>query len=352
MPEKLGVGIIGTGSIAEMCHIPGYQGLSEKVEIRAVADVIGERAEAVAARNNIAKAFDDHRRLLELAEIDLVSVCVPPFKHRDCAIDALEAGKHVLCEKPMAMNADEAAEMIAASERADRLLSVQFQTRQTPQAQLLKREVDAGQFGHIYFARAQYLRRRGIPSWGMFHRHEFNGGGALIDVGVHILDLALYLMGSPKPVAAFGTTFDRFGKRDDIYNPWGPHNHTDFDVDDSAFATVKFDNGAVVNLECSWAINLEQESQQLMLAGDQAGAQVYPLKIFKDDGASLYDIEPTSLVDLDYKAQHAAAIARFVDAVSGDGPLAVMPAQARAVTQIIDAIYQSSATGELAVIGD
>ena len=183
MPEKIGVGIIGAGRIAEMCHIPGYQALGEKVEVLAVADVVGSRAEAAAAKFSIPRAFDDHRKLLELPEVDLVSVCVPPFKHRDCAIDALQAGKHVLCEKPLAMNAHEATEMIDAALAAGKKLSIQFQTRQSPQAKLLKSKIESGDLGEIYFARAHYLRRRGIPSWGMFHNRAVNGGGASLISG-------------------------------------------------------------------------------------------------------------------------------------------------------------------------
>ncbi len=353
MPEKIGVGIIGAGSIAEMCHIPGYQALSERVEVLAVADVVGSRAAAAAAKFSIPRAFDDHRKLLELPEIDLISVCVPPFKHRDCAIDALQAGKHVLCEKPMAMNAHEAAEMLDAARAAGKKLSIQFQTRQSPQAQLLKSKIESGDLGKIYFARAHYLRRRGIPSWGTFHSRAFNGGGALIDIGVHILDLTLWLMGSPKPVAAFGSAFDLFGKRGDIFNSFGPHNHRDFDVDDSAFASIKFDNGAIVNFECAWAINFPvRESQQLMLAGDRGGAQVFPPKLFYDEGSILLDVEPTPIEQLDYRQQHARGIEKFVDAVVANSEVPVLPEQARAVTQIIDAIYESTETGQLALIGD
>ena len=352
MAEKLGVGIIGVGSIATMCHIPGYQSLADRAEVRAVADVVGERAREVAAEFSIPRAFDDYRRLLELPEIDLVSVCVPPFKHRDCAVDALEAGKHVLCEKPMAMNGSEAAEMIAAAENSGKKLSVQFQTRQTPQAKLLKSKIEQGELGRIYFARAQYLRRRGIPSWGMFHSRAHNGGGALIDIGVHILDLTMWLMGSPRPVAAFGSAFDFLGRRGDIWNSWGPHNHAEFDVDDSAFACIKFDNGAIVNFECSWAANFQARAQQqLTLAGDRGGAEVFPLKLFGDDGEALYDIEPGPIEDLDYREQHRCAIERFVDAVANDEPVLVKPQQARAVTQVIDAIYESTESGGLARIG-
>lgn len=352
MAEKLGVGIIGVGSIATMCHIPGYQAIADRVEVRAVADVVEERAREVAAEFSVPRAFADYRQLLELPEIDLVSVCVPPFAHRDCAVDALGAGKHVLCEKPMAMNSAEAGEMIAAAESAGKKLSVQFQTRQTPQARLLKSKIEQGELGRIYFARAQYLRRRGIPSWGMFHSRAHNGGGALIDVGVHILDLTMWLMGSPKPVAAFGSTFDHLGRRGDIWNSFGPHNHAEFDVDDSAFACVKFDNGAIVNFECSWAANFQARAQQqLTIAGDRGGAQVFPLKLFGDDGDALYDIEPGPFEELDYKAQHRAAIDRFVDAVENDRPVLVEPQQARAVTQVIDAIYESTESGGLARIG-
>ena len=220
-----------------------------------------------------------------------------------------------------------------------------------PQAKLHKTKIEAGELGHIYFARAQYLRRRGIPALEPFRRRAAQSGdGALVDISMHIPDLTMWLMGSPKPV--FGSTFDYLGRRDDIYNSWGPHNNAEFAVDDSAFACIKFNDGAVVSFEGSWAVNFEAYAQQqVTLAGDQGGDQVFPQKLFAADGKMFCDIEPGPIEDLDYREQHRLGIERFVDAFLNDRPALVDPKRARAVTQIIDAFYEPTESGGLAQIG-
>ncbi len=350
MADTVGVGIIGAGSIANMTHIPGYKGLSEKVSLIAVADVLGEHADKVAAEHRIPMAFDDYNRLLELEEIDIVSVCTPPVAHMAATIAALEAGKHVLCEKPMAMNAAEAQKMIDAAEKSGRKLAIGFQSRFSDSAVALKRLIDGGELGDVYYGRAVYNRRRGIPSWGMFYSREQNGGGPLIDVGVHVLDLALWLMGNPKPVSVLGSAYRKFGNRDDVFNRFGPWNHTDYDVEDFATAMIRLEGGATLNLECSWALNIEEDLQSVVLCGDEGGAQLHPLKVFKDDGQMLIDWDPQGLADTNYIEMHARSLANFVDAVINDTEPLVRPEHGLHVAQIVDAIYRSSETGQLAEI--
>ncbi len=348
--DPIGVGIIGTGSIANLTHIPGYKGMPEKARLVAVADVIGDVAEKVAKDHKIPMAFDDYHQLLELEEVQAVSICTPPFAHRDATIAALEAGKHVLCEKPMAISAAEAQEMVNAAERTGQILAIGFQSRFSDEARALKRLIESGELGDIYYGRAVYNRRRGIPSWGMFYSREQNGGGPLIDVGVHVLDLALWLMGYPKPVSVVGSAYRKFGNRDDVFNRFGPWNHKDYDVEDFAVAMIRLDNGATLNLECSWALNIGEDSQSMVLCGDEGGAELHPLKVFKDDGHMLIDWEPKGLADTNYIEMHANSVANFIDAVRGDAETIVKPEQGLYVAQIVDAIYRSGESGELVAI--
>jgi len=348
--DTVGVGIIGAGSIANLAHIPGYKGMSDRVRLIAVADVLGERADELAAKHKIPMAFDDYRRLLELEEIDVVSVCTPPVAHMAATIAALEAGKHVLCEKPMAMTGAQAQKMLDAAEKSGRKLAIGFQSRFSDSARALKRLIDGGELGDLYYGRAVYNRRRGIPSHGMFHSLELNGGGPLIDVGVHVLDLALWLMGNPKPVSVLGSAYRKFGNRDDVFNDRGPWNHEDFDVEDFATAMIRLEGGVTLNLECSWALNIEDDLKSVVLCGDEGGAQLQPLKVFKDDGKMLIDWDPQGLGETGFEEMQARSLANFIDAVVNDAEPLVRPEQSLHVAQIVDAIYQSSKTGELATI--
>ena len=239
---KLGIGIIGTGSIAQLAHIPGYQAISDQCEIVAAADV-SEDALAAAQRDfGIPHLFRDYHELLQLDEVDAVSICASNPIHHPATLAALAAGKHVFCEKPLALNAADAREMVEAAQKADRILAVDFQSRFIPQAVALKQCIERGELGEVYFVRAAWNRRRGFAprTKGAFHSKALNGGGALIDVGVHVIDTALWLMGGPSPVSVSGATYLKIGNQaDGGYNPWGPWNHQEMDVDDFAMAMIR-----------------------------------------------------------------------------------------------------------------
>ena len=350
MSEPIGVGIIGAGGIANLAHIPGYKGLPEKARIVAVADVVGKVAEKAAKDHDIPMAFDNYEDLLALEEVEAVSICTPPVAHRSATVAALEAGKHVLCEKPMAMNAVEAQEMVDAAERTGKLLAIGFMSRFSSEAESLKRLIESGELGDIYYGRAVYNRRRGIPSWGMFYSKEQNGGGSLIDVGVHVLDLALWLMGYPKPISVVGSAHCKFGTREDVSNRFGAWNSKEFNVEDFAVAMIQLENGATLNLECSWALNIAQDLQSIVLCGDEGGAELSPLKVFKDDGHMLIDWEPQGLTDTSYVNMHAKSIENFINAIHGEGEICVTPEQGLYVAQIVDAIYRSGESGKLVTI--
>jgi predicted dehydrogenase len=350
--DVLKVGIIGSGGIAQGAHIPGYQN-TPGVQLYAACDVLEDRAKAMAEKFDIPHVFTDYEEMLKLPELDVVSVCTPPFAHKDATVASLQAGKHVLCEKPMAFNGDEAQAMVDAwyssRKKYNNKFSIGFQSRYTPNAQTAKRFIDAGELGEIYYGRAAALRRRGIPGWGVFTSKAKNGGGPVIDIGVHALDLALWLMGHPQPASVYGVTFRKFGNRSGIFNPWGTWDPKTFDVEDAAFAMIRFKDGAMLQLECSWALNIEKSHGQTIICGTESGLQLRPLAFFKEANNTLIDVVPpeaaTEGQDRPRERPHTLEIRGFVEAIRKDKPPLVLPEQALMVSRIVDAIYASDEAG-------
>jgi len=343
LPEVLGIGIIGAGGIARGVHIPGYQKLAN-AQVLAVSDPVQVAREGVAQQFGIEDAYADFHEMLKRDDIHAVSVTTPNFLHAEAAIAALEAGKHVLCEKPLAMNVREGEAMVEASRRTGRKLMCGFNYRFSPEVQALKRFAEAGEFGEMYYARTQALRRRGIPSWGMFISKEKNGGGPLIDIGVHMLDATMHVLGFPKPISVSGKTWQMFGKRPDVLGLMG-QDHENFTVEDFAIAQVRFETGAVLTLESSFVANLEEaDKMSFQIFGSQGGCSYNPLKMFKEEHKTLLDITP---VHLPRNVQtHHEEIKSFVNSILNDEPVYTPGEQAVEITRIIDAIYASSESGK------
>jgi predicted dehydrogenase len=340
----IGVGIIGAGGIAKGIHIPGYQKL-ENVEVRAIADPVEASRKSVSEQYNIADTYADYKEMLKRDDIDVISVTTPNFLHAEAAIAALKAGKDVLCEKPLAMNAKEGAAMVDAAKKSGSKLMCGYNHRFRPEAKVLRDYVKSGAMGNIYYARAQALRRRGIPGWGFFISKELNGGGPLIDIGVHILDLTLHVVGHPKPVAVSGKTWDMFGKRKDVVGLMGQWDYKNFTVEDFAVAQIRFENDFVLTLESSFCANIEErEIFNFSVMGDKGGCQLTPLKMFTEKDQTLLDITPAYLPT--GVQSHHLEIASFIDSVRNDKPVFTPGEEALKVTQIIDAIYKSSETGK------
>jgi predicted dehydrogenase len=349
MSKKLKIGIIGAGGIARSCHIPGYQSIPDLCEIVAVCDVNEEIAQKTAKEFGIGKVFTDHRELLKDPEIAAVSVTTPNKYHMQPTIDSLNAGKHVLCEKPLAMDAPEARKMCAAARDTGKILQVGLQTRFGGPGRFMKQYIDAGHMGDIYYARAQALRRRGVPGWGVFIEKDKQGGGPLIDIGVHILDFTLFLMGYPKPVAATGKTWDMLGKNPALYNSWGDYDRNKFTVEDFAVGMIKFDNGAVVTLESSFMSNMEGDPFTTQLYGTKAGAliNVYrddPIVIYTEENRQLFNMRPANVQEV--KSSHTAEVQAFIDAIIEGKPSPVPGENGLTLNAIFDAIYKSSETGK------
>jgi len=344
LAKTLGIGIIGSGGIARGAHLPGYKACEKDgVKIVACSDINLETANQAAEQFGIPHVFTDYKKLLEMEEVDAVSVCTPNYLHKQPTIDALEAGKHVLVEKPLAMNADEGKAMVAAAKRSGKKLQVGFMTRFQSNAQALKRFVEAGEMGDIYFARAQAMRRRGIPGWGVFTQKDKQGGGPLIDIGVHILDLTLWLMGHPKPLRCSGQTYAKFGPREGVLGLMGQWDPKIFTVEDFAVGLIRFDNGATLVLESSFVANQEQRDVfNTELFGTEGGCSYRPTKMFFERNKTLLDVTPAFLPEV--KA-HEAEIQAFVRAILDDAPVPVTGEEGLMTTQIIDAIYRSSEEG-------
>jgi len=339
MTQKLRIGIIGTGGIARGAHIPNYLKLRDRVEVAAIADVSREAAEQCAKQFAIPEVYGSYEEMLGRAKLDAVSVCTPNKFHADATIRALEAGCHVLCEKPPAMTPEEAEQMERTAERMNRILTYGFHYRHTQQVQALKRFIDAGELGDIYTGRITAMRRRGIPGWGVFTNKELQGGGPLIDIGVHMLDTALYLMGYPEPETVFACTYQKLGTKPGI-GLNGPWNWQNFSIEDMAVAILRFRNGASLLLETAYAANVEERDvMKVSLLGDAGGADVFPLKIYQEKHQTLIDVTPVYLPD---KSPREAIIEDFVSSCLESRPALCRPEEGTILQRIVSAIYQSA----------
>ncbi|HLV80091.1 MAG TPA: Gfo/Idh/MocA family oxidoreductase [Chthonomonadaceae bacterium] len=345
MAKKVRIGVIGTGGIANGAHLPGYSQIPDECEIYALCDIDPAALKRTVEKYPVPAShqFEDYRKMLELPELDAVSVCTPNYVHYQPTVDALNAGKNVLCEKPIAMNAKEATEMVRTARRQGKILQVGYNSRFAPTNQVLKRFVDAGELGDIYYARAQALRVRGIPGWGVFIDKSKQGGGPIIDIGVHILDLTLWLMGHPRPTAVSGVTYQKFGKRDDVVGFMGQWDYKNFTVEDMAAGLVRFENGATVVLESSFVANLKEEVHNTTLLGTKGGATTSPLSITQERHKSVFTYEPQ--IPNKNINTHYAEMKAFVECVRDKKEPLVTGEHGLMVAQIVDALYKSAEEG-------
>ncbi len=349
--KKVKVGIIGAGGISQS-HIAGYKAL-DNVEIYAVCDINEQRAIECSKNHNIKHVFTDFNEMLKLEELDAVSVCTWNNVHAPATIASLKAGKHVLCEKPMAMNAEQALEMEKAAEESGKILMIGFVRRFGNDARILKDFIDNGMMGDIYYAKATYLRRYGCPG-GWFGDKSRSGGGPLIDLGVHVIDLVRYLMGKPKVVAVTGATFDKLGARDNLKVKAGylsADKDKIFNVEDLAVAMIKFDNGSVLNVETSFSLNMKNDLGNIELFGTKSGAKLDPkLEFFSEMNNYLVDVTPAHETALSFNGLFENEIAHFVDCVA-NGTQCISPAaDGVELMKIIDAVYESARTGREVVL--
>lgn len=355
MVKKVRVGIIGCGGIANGKHLPGLSKIKE-VELVAFCDIIKEKAEKAANKYGIENAivYEDYKELLEDKTIDVVHVCTPNRSHSFITIDALESGKHVMCEKPMAKTAEEGRAMIEAAKRTGKKLTIGYQNRFRPDSQYLNNTCKAGDLGEIYFAKAHAIRRRAVPTWGVFLNEFEQGGGPLIDIGTHALDLTLWMMNNYKPKYVVGNVYHKLSKKENAANAWAPWNPEEFTVEDSAFGFITMENGATVSLESSWALNsLDVDEAKTTLCGTEGGADMKGgLRINGERFSKLYETK----VDLSsggvdfYEGESAEPgdieAALWIKCIINDTEPVVRPEEALVVTEILEAIYKSSELGK------
>ena len=341
--KKLKVAVVGLGMGRH--HVKEFQ-KHAGCEVVAVMDVDAARLDSRADELGVKGRYTDMDAMLKKEQLDIVCIATPNVFHKPLTIKALEAGCHVLCEKPMAMNAAEAREMLAAAERSGRRLMINFSFRFSAAAWPLKQEVESGLLGDIYFARTQWLRRRGLPGFGgWFGQKALAGGGPLIDLGVHRLDLALWLMGYPQPVWVMGATYNHIGKR------LADEQQKAFDVEDLAAAFVRFDNGATLELTASWASNInERELIETRLLGTKAGlvqrnmneGYDFESEIYLERNGVQYNMHPHGKMP----AGPGSAMAHFADSIINDVPHIATGEEGLIVMELLDAIYASAASGE------
>lgn len=349
MANSLRVGIIGAGGIATAVHIPNYMKCGDKVKIVAISDVVKEKAVQAGNQFGITHVFSDYEVMLKEVELDAVSICTPNKFHAPATIAALRAGCHVLCEKPPAMTVEEAEQMAKEAQKAGKILTYGLHYRHSPEVEVLKRFIDAGELGEIYAARVHALRRRGIPGWGVFTNKELQGGGPLIDIGVHMLDTALYLMGYPEPDTVLGVTYQKLGTRKGV-GLMGDWDWQNFSVEDMARGMITFKNGASILLESAFAANVEKhEEMNVSLMGDQGGADVFPLKIYREMHETLVDITPSSLPK---KAGYDLQIERFVECASAGKQPICTAEQGVILQKLINGLYESAKKGSSVKLSD
>ena len=354
--EKLRVGIIGCGGIANGKHMPTLAKMGD-VEMVAFCDIIPERAQEAAKKFGTAdaKVYTDYRELLKDESINNVRVLAQNRNHCEITVAALDAGKHVLVEKPLCITPEEAKLMLDARDRSGKLLAVGYQFKFSNEAQYVREETMAGNFGEIYFGKCRSLRRRGVPTWGVFTQKKEQGAGPLFDIGTHALDMMLYVMNNYEPKMVVGATHDQLKDRPKCANPFGEWDVEKFDVETSAFGFITMKNGATVILECSWILNtLEQTGPKFLLAGTEAGADTFNGKLrintvknnrqtieepdFSAGGVSFFNGVAANQNDLEQR--------NFIDAILGKAELVNTADRAAVVTNILYAIQSSAESGK------
>lgn len=346
MSKRLRIGFIGAGAIA------GTQlrmlGKRDDVDVVAVADPQAASLAALADRHDVPGRYADYKTMLRNETLDAVSVCTPNHLHAAPTIAALKAGADVLCEKPMARTTAEAKRMAATAQALGRKLMIAFQYRFNPRTQFLRRAVDDGQFGRILYGKVRALRRRGIPNWGVFGNKALQGGGPLIDIGVHVLEMAHYTMGSPKPVSVSADMFTYLGNQrsDQVETLWKGWDYKTYDVEDLAVGRIRFEDGAVIHIESSFAAHIEKDDWNFELLGERAGCTWQPPTIFTDESGHMVDKTPGWLSPkTTFEDMFEAKMNHFVEHVLYDAPNIAPAADGLAVQQMLNALYTSAERG-------
>ncbi len=343
MSKKLRYGLIGCGGCGVGKHLASYAKYPHDVELAAVYDPDAKRARDAAEKFKVPKVYGTCEELLADKTIDLVSVATPTGTHAPISVAALKAGKHVHVEKPIAIDADEAQRMVDARNASGKKLMVGLNNRFTEISTFIKRYIDQGHLGEIYHARCGWRRRRGIPISGWFNSKALGGGGPLIDLGVHYLDLTLFFMGFPRPSSVLAHSVCKFGDNPKLVGQGKPEGI--YDVEDFAAGFVRLENDATINFEFSWASNIPEEIHYCELLGDRGGlamsyaASGSQFKILTEASGELVDLCP-QVRNVggwgDNETRH------FIECIKKDKTPLAIPEEAVQVMKLIGAVYASS----------
>jgi len=350
MEKKLKVGLIGLGGIANL-HAGGWK-ISEDAELTAGCDVNPDVFERWENEHGLKDLTTDYEELINNPELDIIDVCSPNNYHATQTIAALKAGKHVLCEKPLAPTAREIRDMIAARDQAGKLLMTGHHFRFTGTSRALKSEIDAGALGDIYHARAWWLRRSGAPIRPTFIYKEQAFAGVGIDLGVHVIDLVLWMMGNPNPVSVSGVARTEIALQEGAFSQWGGDIPKGFDVDEFSTAFIRFENGASLIVEVSWLLHhgTDDDDVQTWLYGTKAGADWPKCEIYETNNILKQHYNRSIRLTEEKIRPHHQEIVDFAKAIVNNGPSPVPSEQSLQVQQILEALYKSQETGREVLI--
>ncbi|RKL66961.1 oxidoreductase [Salipaludibacillus neizhouensis] len=347
--NKIKMGVIGAGNIGNV-HLSIFSEVAE-VEIIAITDVYLPLAKARAEAYGIPKVYHNTDDLINDEEMDAVIVAVPNNYHASLAIQALKAGKHVLLEKPMAINETDAKDILLTQQETGKIVMIPHQMRWESIPMQVKEQVISGELGEIYHAKAGWFRRKGIPGWGTwFTNKEESGGGPLIDIGVHLIDLSLHLMGNPKPVSVFGSTYSAFGPKKKGIGTWGkPNWEGKFDVEDIATALIRMEDGSTLSLDVSWAVHMDTDNEPFVhLFGTEGGASI------RGNKGKLLSERFNQPIEVALQPQDEGERLRlsnhFVECILEDKQPISSAITGYTNNLILDAIYESSRTGREVVL--
>ncbi len=347
---KLRIAFIGCGGIAQV-QMASLKKMAD-VEVVAGMDVSQTALDAFKEKWGVTALYTDYQKMLKEIKPDAVSICTPNGAHAEPSIASSKAGAHVITEKPMAMSPAECQAMIDAAKKAKKKLVIGFQYRYHPHTQIIKRAFDEGRLGNVLFVKCQALRRRGIPNWGVFGRKELQGGGPMIDIGVHVIEMAHYAMGSPKPVAAMGNTWTYMGnKPSTVASGWPNWDWKTYNVEDLAIGQIRFANGALMQIEASFAAHIEKDVWDFTVVGDKGGARWESATLFTDEDDLMINRIPVHTNDGSFAAMFDYKLRNFVNGCLHDKPLTAPGEAGLAVQKILDGVYRSAdAKGKEVVI--
>ena len=349
--DKIRVALIGNGNICRGPHVRQYLEMTDSVEVVALCDILIERSEAF-KRDFFPNAdvYEHYEDVLVRDDIDAVDICTPNYLHSIIAVAALKAGKHVFCEKPDAVSVEEAEKMKKAAEESGKVLMVMRNNRHLPTSEYMKQYIADGKAGEIYTGRCGWIRRRGVPGkGGWFTTKAMSGGGPLIDLGVHVIDLSMWLMGNPTPVSVTGCTYSKFADNNvgsDHTRAKTPTDTGIFDVEDLATGFIKFDNGASLQIEFSWASNIKEDRKFVELRGTKAGFSWHDneLEIYTEENGQVVDVVPR--FSTKKVSGHGMNLLHFYDVIRNGTTPDFVPQQGLNMIKILTAIYKSAETGK------